>query len=476
MNCTFNPGDIQGNILRGYKFGRVRHLLLEVGDRTSARAFLGAAAAGGSADVPAITTESGERWRRQPGGRKPDACFNLGLTSDGLKALGVSAASLASFPTEFVAGMAQRAEKLGDFGDSAPERWAAPFDRQDRIHLVASIHADDATRIDRIQAQVARAFTVLGALDGQTLAENRVFFGYIDSISQPRFIGIHDPDQADDNELLDPLGTALLGHPTRLEGLMFRVPSPDVLGCNGSFNAFRVLAQDCAGFEDYLTEAAELLLQHPHVDHLLPGDPERQFGPGLDRKGALREIVAAQMCGRWRVNGAPLASAPDGPLSAGPEPKGFLTNFDYARDSACPVGAHVRRVNPRGGPIVQRISARTRRVVRRGMVYGPPFVPGCHDTAERGLLGSFIGASLGAQFEAIMYDWLNLGLQHPDLTGSNDPLIGANAPETSWFDLRLRNGAAIRLRGFPRFVTVRGGVYAFLPSLPAIGYLAALGT
>jgi len=53
-------------------------------------------------------------------------------------------------------------------------------------------------------------------------------------------------------------------------------------------------------------------------------------------------------------------------------------------------------------------------------------------------------------------------------------LIGANTVETSWFDLSLRNGGAIRLRGFPRFVTTRGGAYTFLPSLPAIQYLSKL--
>lgn len=73
-----------------------------------------------------------------------------------------------------------------------------------------------------------------------------------------------------------------------------------------------------------------------------------------------------------------------------------------------------------------------------------------------------------------MCDWLNLGLQDPDITGANDPLIGANAPETSWFDLTLKNGGSIRLRGFPRFVTTRGGAYTFLPSLPAIDYLSKL--
>ena len=93
---------------------------------------------------------------------------------------------------------------------------------------------------------------------------------------------------------------------------------------------------------------------------------------------------------------------------------------------------------------------------------------------ERGLLGNFIGASLGAQFEAMSCDWLNLGLQDPRITGSNDPITGTNNPDTSWFDLPLKSGDTIRLRGLPEFVSTRGGAYTFLPSLSAIRYLGSL--
>jgi hypothetical protein len=178
------------------------------------------------------------------------------------------------------------------------------------------------------------------------------------------------------------------------------------------------------------------------------------------------------MCGRWR-NGIPYGSSPDAQLTSKSISE---TNFDYDRASRCPAGSHMRRVNPRSGTIVQRIANHTRRIIRRGMPYGPDYDADHPDNQERGLLGNFIGASLGAQFEAIMCDWLNLGLQDPNITGSNDPLIGANTPETSWFDLSLRNGGTIRLRGFPRFVITRGGAYTFLPSVPAIKYLSKLTT
>jgi hypothetical protein len=112
------------------------------------------------------------------------------------------------------------------------------------------------------------------------------------------------------------------------------------------------------------------------------------------------------------------------------------------------------------------------------MPYGPAYDPAKRNRdepePERGLLGNFIGASLGAQFEAMSCDWLNLGLQDPRITGSNDPITGTNNPHTSVFELPLASGDTIPLRGLPEFVTTRGGAYTFLPSLSAIRYLGSL--
>ena len=461
--------DVQGNILRSYNRERVRYLFLEVTEAHLARQFLGQSANGGSKDVPAIT--SGSNW----GHAKPTSNFNISVTYEGLKALGLPQSSLATFPHEFSEGMTKRAMKLGDIGDSAPGNWPTPFDTPNKIHIIASIYGDERVELDKVKEQVAKAFNLLGHRDGRGLRGGKVFFGYKDGISQPRFKWVKDQTQANVDEPLDPLGTILLGYPTSMQDVTFRVPHPRALGFNGSFNAFRILAQASYEFEIYLDEAAKFLLEHEDVDQLLPPGAEKKVGNGLDRHAALREIVAAQMCGRWR-NGTPYALSPD---TMNPEPGVSLTNFDYTAQSRCPVGAHMRRANPRGGPIVQRIATFSRRLVRRGMSYGPDFDPENFDRdnpdkCERGLLGNFIGANLGAQFEAVMCDWLNLGLQSPEITGSNDPLLGANSPETSRFDLTLKNGGTITIRGFPRFVTARGGAYTFLPSLTAIRYLSEL--
>jgi deferrochelatase/peroxidase EfeB len=468
VSAVFDLADLQGNILRGYRKPYVRYLILEVADRIAARRWLTASTSGRDDGVPQITTGN---W----GATKPDTCFNIGLTYEGLRALGTPDSSLESFPNEFIEGMTARALKLGDVGPSAPETWPDPFNEPRRIHIIATIHAGEVEQLDQVQERAlaeGKALRLLGTREGCSFPHDVVHFGYRDNIMQPRFEGVHDPQRHADGQPRAPLGTVLLGHPTNLEGLTWRVPRPAALGHNGTFNAFRVLKQDVVAFEAYLDQAASDLLMHSHVDELLPPGAEAKIGQGLSRHGALREIVAANLCGRWR-DGTPLALSADAP-----DPRVNQANFDYDGESRCPYGAHIRRCNPRGGQIVQRVANNSRRLVRRGVPYGPAYDPAKRDQdkaePERGLLGNFIGASLGAQFEALSCDWLNLGLQDPRITGSNDPIVGANDPKTSWFDLPLKSGRTIRLRGLPRFVWTRGGAYTFLPSLSAIRFLGSL--
>jgi hypothetical protein len=201
--------------------------------------------------------------------------------------------------------------------------------------------------------------------------------------------------------------------------------------------------------------------------------------------------------GRWR-NGTPLAISDTSDAFAFPDDD--LNNFDYVDDrmgaqmdefdhvddrmgaqfndfdgTRCPLGAHIRRTNPRGARIVQRSANNTRRIVRRGMPYGPPYDPQHpRDGKPRGLLGNFLCASLIAQFESIMYDWVNMGLLDPRITGTNDPVIGANHLRSSRFEIPLQGSEPIVLTEFSRFVKTVGSAYLFLPSVTALGFLSKL--
>ena len=466
--------NLQGNILRGYAHDNVRHLVLSVRDATAARAWLAMATSGDAARSPQITSAA-------PWDDKPSTCVNVGLTHAGLASLGLPATALASFPHEFAHGMASRAVKLGDTGPSAPEHWYPEWRSSDDVHLVVSVHGDDRRACEGTAARVLaaageRAFSLRATLDGAMLPGDQVHFGYRDNIAQPHFAGVRDPVDRPDRQPLTELGTVLLGHATPLENVRWEIPQPQALGLDGCFNAFRVLEQQAAEFEDYLSASADQILADPLVDELLPPGTESTWDPPLSRRDALRELVAAKMMGRWR-NGVPLVLSP---LSPTPNPAvgpSQLNDFGFASDPdglACPMASHVRRSNPRDARIVQRSTNRSRRIVRRGLPYGAAFDPDQPTPGPRGLLGVFLCASLIAQFEALQYDWINLGLQDPRITGTNDPLTGNNDECYSAFTIPVGTSSIV-LRGFPSFVLTRGGAYLFLPSMSGVRHLAGMG-
>ena len=131
------------------------------------------------------------------------------------------------------------------------------------------------------------------------------------------------------------------------------------------------------------------------------------------------ELLAAKMCGRWR-NGVPLALSPDTDSPAGGISAEQLNDFEYVNADGsgdpkgirCPVGAHIRRVNPRGQPVAgQGIpggSNNSHRLIRRGLPYGPTYDPGKpYDGVERGMLFHFINANIENQYEFVLRRWVN---------------------------------------------------------------------
>ncbi|MBV9359328.1 MAG: hypothetical protein JO023_27780 [Chloroflexi bacterium] len=143
------------------------------------------------------------------------------------------------------------------------------------------------------------------------------------------------------------------------------------------------------------------------------------------------------------------------------DPKGLI----------CPLGSHIRRVNPRDGLTDTIVDTRVHRLIRRGASYGSVLPDGVleDDGVERGVVFIFMGASLRRQFEFIQQQWINNG-QFVGLASEKDPLVGNN-DGNGGFTVPAR---PIRrhFTGLPGFVTVRGGEYCFLPGLNAVEWLA----
>jgi deferrochelatase/peroxidase EfeB len=460
--------DIQGNLLRGYRFTDARHFALAVSDAAGARRFLGDIVSGNPRRGPQVTTD--EHWTA-----KPQYCLNIGLTYAGLDALGVPPATLAAFPAAFAQGPAARAGQpdpdfpggvgLGDVGDSAPANWVLGGSSTPVVHILLSLYTEEARarRLEAVSARLRQRFAAAGltevsAHDAGALPDQTVHFGYRDGIAQPQIQGGTGRD-IPDMQPQAPTGDFLLGRDyVNAYGGNFIGTLPAALADNGTYGAFRILRQDVAGFERLLDSWSQTW--------------------SLDR-----ELVAAKLMGRWR-NGAPLTLAPTG---NGAVDDRHLNDFDYAPSDRhptyfddvdgvrCPVGSHIRRLNPRSALVMGK--PHTRRIVRRGMPYGPAYDPGAPDDGvERGLMGLFLCGDLQMQFEFLMRVWANQDYATHGLRGTRDPIVGAQPGGAGHFTVRTDDSRdPIVMTGLPELVQTRGSLYCFIPGIGGLRHLAGLG-
>lgn len=416
------------------------YIVLRIDDRRAGRELL-------QRLIPVVTPAT------DPAHVGQEAWVSVALTFQGLKALGVPQASLDTFPPEFQQGMAARAAKLGDVGESAPEKWEEPLGTPD-VHVGISALSPGAARLEAVLARAEQTYgkmsgiSVIWRLDCYALPTEKEHFGFKDGISQP---AIEDSGVPGTNPKEQPLkpGEFFLGYLNETNEYP-PMPQPEILGRNGSYVVFRKLHQRVAAFRQYLkansTSAEE------------------------------EELLAAKMVGRWR-SGAPLALCPlhDDP-SLGDDPKrnnDFLFNDDDPKGFKTPPSSHIRRMNPRDADITG--VPRLHRMIRRGTSYGPVLPPDVlvDDGADRGLAFIFVGARLDRQFEFVQTEWVK-DSRFFGPGGEVDPIVGPN-DGTGSFTIP-KQPIRRRLQGLPRFVVTRGGEYFFAPGLRALRWLAELDT
>jgi Dyp-type peroxidase family len=464
---TLDLEDIQGFIMRTYPLPCARYVYVHIDDKQvdAARTTL--------EKLTALVTPSSV-WPDAAQGLKQ--ALNIALSFQGLKALGLPASSLISFPTAFVEGMAKRKILLGDEGDSDPSKWDKVWqdsnaDAKKSIHVwLALFAADDSTR-DSYYMQVAKllgrnsGMGVLGYEDAGLLKDpktkkylNIEHFGYRDGISDVEFRGMPFPHidgrgklQADGSWAPLATGEFLLGYPD--ESPEWPVaPMPHTLARNGTFMAVRKLHQNVASFRAYL-------------------DEQSQNFPGG------KELLAAKFVGRWR-DGTPLTVSPEKPDATLADDVNRNNNFSYKKDdmdgSRCPMGAHIRRMNPRDAMIFNKLADR-RRIMRRGYPYGvfTPEDKPVDDASEHGIMFLALNSSLERQFEFVQQQWVHYGndfFQGDD----KDPLLGNNDGKGKM--VIQGDGKTDRpphiCAGLPSFVNTRGGDYFFVPSLTALRQIA----
>lgn len=406
--------------------------------------------------------------------RRDSTRINVAFTAEGLQRLGLDADTLFTFPREFTQGMAhpERSIALGDFGDDAPEHWEFGNEAS-RVDALLMLYCQSAEELAERHAEMEEALARCGAShrfqDAFVPRDGKEHFGFADGLTNPVVKG--GPVKHDKNPF-DPkirAGELLLGHRNAYGKLPFSPRAPlkrstrDLpptcdggraidLGFNGSYLVVRKLEQDVQGFWRFAEEQARKA--------------------GADDVKDWAKYFAARLVGRW-PNGMSLVEAPtsEDPL------RDDANRFGYRELDAdgrrCPLGAHVRRTNPRDalgddGP-TSLVRSNLHRLMRRGRLYE-------ESDGRKGLLFMALNANLRRQFEFIQQTWIN-NPKFAGLCSDRDPLIGRHG-----YDLEGERTARIFTRAFapvrercvglPSFVRVRGGGYFFLPSLRALAYLA----
>ncbi|MEO8538654.1 MAG: peroxidase [bacterium] len=461
--------DIQGLVARGYgRLRAARFLVLAFGDIQPARQWL--------ASVAGELTPASEDPR--------EAAVQLALTHAGLETLGLAATTLAGFSHEFREGMTtpHRQRVLGDLDGNAPESWRWGGPANPVPHALLMLYtANEVQMAGALDAATERLGTagirVLVTLDTTDIGEVEPF-GFRDGISQPVPEGFGREGRKEDTVKA---GEFVLGYPNEYGELTDR-PLVDPLkdpgevlpqdsggtkdrdfGRNGTYLVVRQLEQDVRGFWRYLEETTR--------------------GSNGDVRPEERDRLGAKMVGRW-PGGAPLTTSPDRDDEALAKSNDFGYHHGDAEGLSCPVGAHVRRTNPRDSLDPNPGSAdslalnRRHRILRRGRAYGARLTPedaleaSSPDGIERGLHFACLAANISRQFEFIQHTWAN-NSKFDGLYDEVDPIMGTRGAAGATFSMPA-DPVRQRLTGIPQFVTVRGGAYFFLPGLRALRYLSSL--
>ena len=453
-----DPQQIQGNILRPFGGRHQAFLALSfANDRAGARRWLTGAAGrvSGTTDVPPKGPS-----RFSPG----QSLLNVGLTANGLVVLHPETGDgLAAHDAFWRGPLGPRLDDqgrltttpalLGDVGRSDPGSWVVGG-LGPSVDALLTIAAGDEETISQAvrreeDAASAAGLKVLHVDRGVVHRDDRDrrydHFGFVDGLSQPGVQGFAD-DAALPPSSLVAAGEFILGCPgERRPATAAPRPVPARWMRGGSFQVFRRLAQDAQGWWERMES--------------------------LRQPGETAEEVAARAVGR-RLDGKPLADP------------SAQNDFTYKSDPSgrtTPQFAHIRKVNPRDDEVFRD---RGRKMLRRGIPFGPPFDRSNPDGQQRGMLFNSYVASIEDQYEAVQRSWAgNAGFPssylakygriaaEPPTWDGFDPVLGPSPDEAAE---RLPAAVVDKIPklAYGGFVTTTGAVYAFAPSLPVLRQLA----
>ena len=456
--APFDVNDVQGDVVPGFKTGHRRFLVAKIDEPRAARHVL--------SELADRVTKCSDvlklRNQDQQAEAKAGPWLNVALSLKGLERLEI--AKIETFER-------QQSFKNGIVHATGPMEDRLPTDDS---HMLFSIAANDPQVLieegDKLTARLGQpGMTVTAQYDGSLIIDSdghaREHFGFRDGISQPGIEGIADPQQGGLQRPTDkvPADRFIIG--ASANGAEVR---PDH---HGSYMVFAKIQQFVDRFEEFCVESA------------------LRINADWGRKDVTPEAAAALMIGRYR-DGTPvdLEKFPEKPKVV----VGDLNGFTFDEDPSgrvCPLGAHIRKMNPRTNEVGD-----AHRILRRGMPYD--------SGGEKGLLFVCYQASLADGFEYLHQRWAN-GLISSGETRLNAPLNARAARRESLNDVKYdelarkalfidappdplvglpgRNGTASfelprpdRLGGstglplFNNWVSYRTGDYFFAPSVSTL--------
>jgi Dyp-type peroxidase family len=425
------------------------------------------------------------RWNKDRNRPLPTSrWFNLVLSPRALDLLEAPEREL--FEQPFRDGMRARAQALGDIDSSAPGQWVPPF--QEEIHAMAVLAADTPEDLEKLHTELRRhtnakahAVDELGQVDGQARpgdAHGHEHFGYFDGVSQPGVQGL--TESPTPGQEMIPAGEFVFGYPRQDDqpapspppGYQPPAPTPaptfPAWAKDGSLVVFRRLRQDVRGFSEFTNQTAQ-------------------------STGLRPDLVEAKLVGRYK-SGAPLERTKDqaedlDPQAADPSiadpsilDESKINNFEYEPQDAdghlVPRAAHIRKAYPRNETPPGKPEAERRRILRRGITYGPEFeetespYPGSGSPPadqDRGLVFVCYQASIERQFEFIQTQWANVE-DFPQAGDGRDPIISQDVADPK-FSIPPDHLHLV----LQRWVITTGGEYFFSPSISALRMLSGTG-
>jgi deferrochelatase/peroxidase EfeB len=282
--------NVQGLVVRPYRYKFARHALFSFGGPAEARRFLAAL-------IPQVTTGA------TPVDGNVPVFYNIALTYSGLAHLGQPAEFLSQLDPMLAEG--PDPITLGDISTSTsdPASWWERRFTTDQVHCMVQLFARELAAFQQGIATLSHVVQQDGLteliprqdgtrLDGTSIPGGRVHFGYKDGISQPD-VGW---DEARLTQGQLHFRNFVVGYAT---DDVYSSPGRGAVAetlRDSSYLVLRWIYQDVAAFNRYLDAQGPLLAPHVPLDQA-------------------RELVAAKLVGRWR-DGTPLVLSADGPSDA----------------------------------------------------------------------------------------------------------------------------------------------------------------